>query len=55
MNFYLFHVENPVEIQRGEKPRVTERGPYAYRETREKRNLKRYEDEIDYGMNVIYR
>ena len=55
MKFYLFHVENPEEIQNGKKPIVTEKGPYAYKQIREKRNLKRYKDEIDYGMNVIYR
>jgi hypothetical protein len=35
MNFYFYHVLNPDNITAGiEKPRVEERGPYAYREER---------------------
>lgn len=37
--YYLFHVENPDEIERGETPRLTQRGPYTYREVWEKRKI----------------
>ncbi len=37
MKFYVFHVKNPNEVQfQGAKPIVEEKGPYAYKEIREK-------------------
>lgn len=38
--YYLFDITNPQEVQMGtEKPRIIERGPYAYVETWERRNV----------------
>lgn len=31
MSVYFFHVLNPAEILKGEKPMVEQRGPYVYR------------------------
>ncbi|XP_060103391.1 lysosome membrane protein 2 [Heteronotia binoei] len=39
MQFYIFNVTNPLEILDGEIPRVTEIGPYTYREDRPKVNV----------------
>ncbi|NP_001080106.1 scavenger receptor class B member 2 L homeolog [Xenopus laevis] len=39
MQFYFFNVNNPLEILNGEKPFVTEIGPYTYREYRQKENI----------------
>jgi hypothetical protein len=37
MKFYVFQVENPDNVTAGiEKPRLKEKGPYAYREVRKK-------------------
>lgn len=37
--YYLFNVENPEEVEKGEKPRLTQRGPYTYSEKWEKRKI----------------
>ncbi|XP_042297858.1 scavenger receptor class B member 1 isoform X1 [Sceloporus undulatus] len=39
MSIYFFEVLNPNEVLRGEKPIVNQRGPYVYREYREKENI----------------
>ncbi|XP_006894687.1 PREDICTED: scavenger receptor class B member 1 [Elephantulus edwardii] len=39
LSVYFFHVLNPNEILKGEKPQVQERGPYVYREFRHKINI----------------
>uniref|UniRef100_A0A8C9U1M5 Scavenger receptor class B member 1 n=1 Tax=Scleropages formosus TaxID=113540 RepID=A0A8C9U1M5_SCLFO len=39
MSVYFFNVLNPKEILRGEKPMVEQRGPYVYREYRQKDNI----------------
>ena len=36
MKFYLFNVTNPDEVMDGQKPILTEHGPYSYIETRYK-------------------
>ena len=54
MKFYLFNIENPDVIKNGGRAKVREVGPFVYREIRQKQNLKRINDEITYGMNVIY-
>nr|XP_054754020.1 lysosome membrane protein 2-like [Lytechinus pictus] len=36
IDFYVWHLENPLEVEKGAKPNVTQRGPYTYRETRSK-------------------
>ncbi|XP_077165467.1 scavenger receptor class B member 1 isoform X2 [Paroedura picta] len=41
---YFFHVLNPNAVLQGEKPVVEQRGPYVYREFREKRNITFYEN-----------
>ncbi|KAL4609518.1 scavenger receptor class B member 1 isoform X1 [Arapaima gigas] len=39
MSVYFFNVLNPKEILQGEKPMVEQRGPYVYREYRQKDNI----------------
>ncbi|XP_072365874.1 scavenger receptor class B member 1 isoform X2 [Scyliorhinus torazame] len=39
MSLYFFEVKNPQEILRGEKPVLEQRGPYVYREYRQKSNI----------------
>ncbi|CAH2295738.1 scavenger receptor class B member 1 isoform X1 [Pelobates cultripes] len=39
MSIYIFEVVNHKEVVLGEKPRVRERGPYVYREYKQKTNL----------------
>jgi len=40
VSFRFFHVQNPLEIVTlGEKPYLTERGPYVYSEKRHKKNI----------------
>ncbi|KAM5192063.1 scavenger receptor class B member 1 isoform 2-T2 [Mantella aurantiaca] len=39
MSIYLFEVVNHQEVLLGEKPRVEERGPYVYRERKQKTNI----------------
>ncbi|XP_043571268.1 scavenger receptor class B member 1-like isoform X2 [Chiloscyllium plagiosum] len=44
MSVYFFHIENPEAILRGEKPIVSQRGPYVYREYRPKSNITFHEN-----------
>ncbi|XP_067862347.1 scavenger receptor class B member 1 isoform X2 [Heptranchias perlo] len=39
MSLYFFEVKNPKEILHGEKPVLAQRGPYVYREYRQKSNI----------------
>ncbi|XP_028830821.1 scavenger receptor class B member 1 isoform X2 [Denticeps clupeoides] len=39
MSVYFYHVLNPKEILKGEKPMVEQRGPYVYSEKRQKENI----------------
>ncbi|XP_064640909.1 lysosome membrane protein 2-like [Lineus longissimus] len=39
MQFYVFDVVNPAEVLTGEKPFLVQKGPYTYRESREKVNI----------------
>ncbi|XP_038160148.1 scavenger receptor class B member 1 isoform X1 [Cyprinodon tularosa] len=39
MSVYFFHVLNPEEILKGEKPMVEQRGPYVYRKQCQKENI----------------
>ncbi|KAJ8339526.1 hypothetical protein SKAU_G00363120 [Synaphobranchus kaupii] len=39
MSVYFFHVLNPSEILVGEKPMLEQRGPYVYKEYRQKDNI----------------
>ena len=40
MKFYFFVITNPREVQAGlEKPRLIEKGPYSYRQHRQKVNI----------------
>ncbi|KAM9194866.1 scavenger receptor class B member 1 [Dugong dugon] len=45
LSVYFFHVVNPEEILKGEKPQVQERGPYVYREFRHKSNITFYDND----------
>ncbi|XP_056389866.1 scavenger receptor class B member 1 isoform X2 [Hyla sarda] len=44
MSIYLFNVVNPKEVLLGEKPRLEERGPYVYRERKQKTNITFHEN-----------
>ncbi|XP_068099973.1 scavenger receptor class B member 1 isoform X2 [Hyperolius riggenbachi] len=44
MSIYIFEVKNPQEILLGEKPWVEERGPYVYREKKQKTNITFHEN-----------
>lgn len=37
--YYLFNVINPQEIEKGEKPKLDQMGPYVYSEKWEKRHI----------------
>jgi len=51
MKFYMFHVENPVEVVTGtEMANLTEKGPYVYREVREKVNLTYGDSSVNYAQ-----
>ncbi|XP_075689686.1 scavenger receptor class B member 1 isoform X2 [Rhinoderma darwinii] len=39
MSIYVFEIMNPKEMLLGEKPRVEQRGPYVYREQKQKTNI----------------
>uniref|UniRef100_A0A3Q3W8Y2 Scavenger receptor class B member 1 n=1 Tax=Mola mola TaxID=94237 RepID=A0A3Q3W8Y2_MOLML len=39
MSIYFFHILNPQEILKGEKPMVEQRGPYVYRKRIQKDNI----------------
>ena len=52
--FHVFNVLNPDQVQQGMKPVVEEIGPFTYQEIREKRNIKRLGDEIEYALNILY-
>jgi len=51
MNFYFFNVTNVDEVMAGEKPVLEEKGPYVYREKREKVNITFNEDESEVSYN----
>ncbi|XP_056322563.1 scavenger receptor class B member 1 isoform X2 [Danio aesculapii] len=44
MSVYFFHIVNPDEILKGERPMVIQRGPYVYRENRWKDNITFHEN-----------
>ncbi|KAM3939936.1 scavenger receptor class B member 1 isoform 2-T2 [Leptodactylus fuscus] len=44
MSIHVFEVMNPKEVLSGEKPRLEERGPYVYRERKQKTNITFHEN-----------
>ena len=44
--YYLFDVRNPIEVARGERPYLVERGPYVYNEVWERRGVEFLGDQI---------
>ncbi|KAM4053303.1 scavenger receptor class B member 1 isoform 2-T3 [Anomaloglossus baeobatrachus] len=44
MSIYVFEVMNPKEVVLGEKPRLEERGPFVYRERKQKTNITFHEN-----------
>lgn len=53
---YVFHVNNPKEILEGKMPNVTERGPYVYRETRQKKisSLDEGKSSVTYQQTFLF-
>ena len=39
MQFFVFNVENPLEMKQGEQPYVTQKGPYCYRVHQLRKNI----------------
>ena len=39
MQFWVFNVENPLEVKQGGKPYVTQKGPYCYRVYQTRKNI----------------
>merc|ERR1712112_180394 len=54
MKFTFFQVENPQEVEAGEKPIGKEVGDFAYKEVRRKENIHSIFDEISYGSYIHY-
>ena len=55
MKLRLLTVSNPDEVSKGAKPQLKELGPFAYRETREKRNILEVDgDKIHYASYMEY-
>ena len=42
--YYFFDILNPIEAENGAKPIVAERGPYVYKESWSKANLKFHDE-----------
>ncbi|KAL2715184.1 sensory neuron membrane protein 2-like [Vespula squamosa] len=56
VNIYLFHVDNPDDVLKGELPKLIERGPYVYDLILEKDvlSVNDIRDEITYNMKKTY-
>ena len=55
MKLRFLTVTNPAEVSNGAKPKLKELGPFAYRETREKRNILEVDgDKIHYASYMDY-
>lgn len=39
MQFFMFNVENPLEVKQGSRPYVSQKGPYCYRVYQTKKNI----------------
>lgn len=39
MQFFVFNVENPLEVKQGSRPSVSQKGPYSYRVYQTKKNI----------------
>ena len=55
MSIHFFNVDNPEEIIAGELPVMSQRGPYVYREEREKRNEEQEGDLLTFGEYKEYK
>ena len=48
-------MQNPEEVRLGTaKPKVSELGPFSYREVREKQNIVQIQETISYGSYIAY-
>ena len=47
LKFYFLEVLNGEDVKKGDKPRLREKGPYAYKQTKEKRDW-------NYDQQFIY-
>ena len=55
MKLYFLTVDNPEEVSNGDKPNVTEIGPYVYRETRRKEDILEVDaDRLYYSTYMEY-
>ena len=55
LKIYTFSIANPGEVMAGQPPFVEEKGPYSYRESREKINITWGEDEVNYDQVTHYK
>lgn len=51
LQFFMFSVENPDEVKKGEKPFVSQKGPYSYKEHRFKENITWLDDNYTVSYN----
>ena len=51
---YAFNIVNPLEVMEGKPPFVQEKGPYSYREIREKVNITWEGDNVNYNQVTHY-
>lgn len=54
LRIYTFTIENPDEVKEGKPPFVFEKGPYSYRESREKINITWGENNVNYNQIINY-
>ena len=54
IKIYLFSVENPVEVENGEKPSLKEVGPFTYSEQIERINEKFEGDKVSYETKKVW-
>ncbi|XP_022190215.2 sensory neuron membrane protein 2 [Nilaparvata lugens] len=56
LKIYIFTVTNPDEVNLGGKPKLIEKGPYVYKETRRKTPfyINTLEDSVEYQQDITY-
>lgn len=54
LQVYTFSITNPLEVQAGEAPFDVEKGPYSYKESREKFNISWGQNNVSYNQITNY-